>query len=602
MPALVAPAPGADKPPSYTAIRYSISPDLMLVITTLAALLFVQDSSAGVPRDSAAGPGAGRAFDALVQSHIHERARANPEWATNVGLHSADDRLTDRSAAARTLDSARAAAELSELVAIDTARLDERRRIDWLLFRSVLETALHEAERRGWERRPASYVPFGAIYSLAVGTEPGPSDRMAALIARLEQWPSAFAAGRRQIVPARTPAFWVDLDVGSARRIAAYLRADLPSVVARQGGDMARFARARDGAVSALESYVAWMADTLRGTASGDWATGAADYDWRLRHSKLLETSAESLIAMGYLVFRDTERQLATLAREIDPRRSWRELADSSKTLHPPADSVFAAYASEAERARRFIIDRELFTVPEGERLEMVLTPPHLRQTYAYGGYDSPGAFEREQVGRFFVTPVEPGWTQEQVESKLRGHNYGWITVVALHEGYPGHHLQYVRAAKQPSVLRKVYGSEVFGEGWGLYAEELMFQEGFYPSSLARLTQLRMRLWRAGRVIIDPSIHVRRWSFDEAVAFFVDSVGLERADAVAEVTRYTTWPTQAVSYIVGMQAIEALREETRRRLGDRFDLTTFHDVLLEQGSLPPPLMRRAVLGALERER
>ena len=170
--------------------------------------------------------------------------------------------------------------------------------------------------------------------------------------------------------------------------------------------------------------------------------------------------------------------------------------------------------------------------------------------------------------------------------------------MVAVHEGYPGHHLQHVRAARQPDVLRKVYGSDVFGEGWGLYSEELMYRNGFFPSPLARLTQLRMRLWRAARVVIDPSLHTGRMSVDDAVQFFVDTVGLERADALAEVTRYTTWPTQAISYIVGNRAIDALRDEVMARQGERFDLARFHAVLLDEGSLPPPLMRRAVLARL----
>jgi uncharacterized protein (DUF885 family) len=548
-------------------------------------------------------------FDSLVRRHIDARAAASPEWATTVGLHTADSTLDERAAASFARDSARIHAELRALEAMDTTRLDQRRRVDWLLLRSVLETGVRDAGMRGWERRPAAYVPFTAVYSLAVGAEPGPRERAASIIARLEGWPRAMELGRRQIVPARTPRFWVELDAGSARGIARWLRETLPATMdtlAREaepsgGVDLPRFRRARDGALAALERYATWMTDTLRPRASGDWGVGRERYDWRLRHSKMLDAPldrADSLVAFGFRVLHETQGELAALARTIDPSRTWRQLADSAKTLHPSADSVFIAYSAEAERARRFIIDRKLFTVPDGERLDMVLTPPHLRQTYAYGGYSPAAPFEKRKVGRFFVTPVEEGWDSARVESKLRGHNHGWITVVALHEGYPGHHLQNVRAATQPNLVRKIYGSEVFGEGWGLYAEELMYRNGFYPDSLARLTQLRMRLWRAARVIIDPSIHTGRMTFDEAVAFFVDTVGLERADAVAEVTRYTTWPTQAVSYIVGMRAIERLRDEARAALGERFDLARFHDVLLAQGSLPPPLMRRAVLREL----
>ena len=539
--------------------------------------------------------GAHAAFDALVERHLLDRARSSPEWATSVGIHTMDSRLDDRTAAAERRDSSRAANERAALAAIDTSQLDERRRVDWLLLDAALATALQDAGQRDWERRPGHYVPFNAIYSLAVGTTPAAPTRMAALTRRLEQWPAALALGRAQIAPERVPALWVDLDVASARGIAAYLRGELPAVVRSGGGDTPRFRQARDSALAALSRYTAWMADTLRPRAAGSWQYGEAAYDWRLRHSKLLDTDASSLVALGHAVFDSTVAQLAALAREIDSTRSWRELADSSKGLHPPADSVFLAYARETERARTFIVAKRLFTLPAGERLEMVLTPPNLRQTYAYGGYDAAAPFEKTQVGRFFVTPVDAQASPHEWESKLRGHNYGWITVVAVHEGYPGHHLQYVRAAKQPSVLRKVYGSEVFGEGWGLYAEELMYQAGFYPTPLARLTQLRMRLWRAARVIIDPSIHTGRMTFDDAVRFFVDSVGLEKADATAEVNRYTTWPTQAVSYIVGMREIEALRDSVRAREGSAFVPARFHDRLLGEGSLPPALMWRAVL-------
>ncbi|MDQ3698112.1 MAG: DUF885 domain-containing protein [Gemmatimonadota bacterium] len=584
------------------------------VAAVVMLLVAASTSPAQGPRARDQGPGVttvavwpavadSGALDSFVRQHIDARAARSPEWATRVGLHTATDRLDDRSAASFRRDSARIVAERRALLAIDTSALDERRRIDWLLMESVLATSAQDAALRGWERRPAAYIPFDAVYSLAVGNEPGPQARMRGIIARLEGWPAAMALGRRQISAERTPALWVELDAGSARGITRWLRDELPALVdsTRRAGvtvDTTRFRSAQRSALAALEAYARWMRDSLRPRARGDWKLGREDYDWRLRRSKLLATSADSLIAFGFRVLHETQGQLGDLAREIDPDRSWRQLADSSKTLHPHKDSIFRAYSTEAERARRFILDRKLFTVPPGERLEMVLTPPNLRQTYAYGGYSPAAPFETRKVGRFFVTPVEEGWSAERIESKLRGHNYGWITVVALHEGYPGHHLQYVRAALQPSLSRKIYGSEVFGEGWGLYAEELMYRAGFYPNALARLTQLRMRLWRAARVIIDPSLHTGRMTFDEAVAFFVDTVGLEKADATAEVTRYTTWPTQAVSYIVGMEAIEALRDDARAMLGERFDLAHFHDVLLTQGSLPPPLMRRAVLGGL----
>ena len=539
-------------------------------------------------------------FDALVQRHLLQRARRDPEWATGVGIQTYNSRLTDRSAAAYRSDSVRLSGEHAALLTIDTAGLDERRRIDWLLLESVLRVAIHDAGIRQWERRPASYLPFNAIHHLAVGKTPGPVARMGQLRSRLQQWPAALAAGRRQLKAERTPRFWIELDAGSARRVATWLRDDLPGLVAAQGGNTPAFRTSLDAAIQATEKWAAFLSDTLAPRATGNWRTGSDEYDWRLANSKMIEQTAASLITLGYEAFHDTEKKLAALAKTIDSTRTWRQLADSSKRLHPPADSIFAAYSAENARARAFVVEKGLVTVPPKEKLEMIFTPPHLRQTYAYGGYWAAAPFEANKVGRFFVTPVEEGWTAEQIESKLRGHNYGWITVVSVHEGYPGHHLQTIHTANQPSQVRKVYGSEVFGEGWGLYSEELMYRHGFFPSPLARLTQLRMRLWRAARVIIDPSLHTGRWTRDQAVQFFVDSVGLERADAVAEVTRYTTWPTQAVSYLIGMREIDRLRADAQAQLGAAFDERRFHDAVLRQGSLPPPLMRRAVLPTLNK--
>ncbi len=185
-----------------------------------------------------------------------------------------------------------------------------------------------------------------------------------------------------------------------------------------------------------------------------------------------------------------------------------------------------------------------------------------------------------------------------EVRDKLRAQNYGWIGVIALHEGYPGHHLQRVYARLSPRELRRRVSNTYFGEGWALYAEHWMARAGLFGSADERLAQLQMRLWRTARVIVDPSLHTGRMSYEQAVRFMMDEVGLTRSAAEAEVNRYTTWPTQAPSYIIGWLEIEKLKAELRQELGGRFDEKRFHETLLAQGSLPLALMRRAVWAEL----
>jgi uncharacterized protein (DUF885 family) len=259
---------------------------------------------------------------------------------------------------------------------------------------------------------------------------------------------------------------------------------------------------------------------------------------------------------------------------------------------HPEAGTIVDAYRTASLRVLGFLIAGDMIRIPACEELRYVPTPPSLRETYAWGGYG--GIRERDGVmyGRFFATDVVEGMSPEAVEDKLRAQSHGWISVIALHEGYPGHHLQSVYARQNPNRLRRRISNTYFGEGWALYAEHWMRRAGLFTSDDERLAQLQMRLWRTARVIVDPSLHTGRMSYDEAVQFFVDEVGLTRSAAEAEVNRYTTWPTQAPSYIIGWLEIERLRAELQGALGDAFDERRFHEAMLEQGSLPPALLSR----------
>ncbi len=240
-------------------------------------------------------------------------------------------------------------------------------------------------------------------------------------------------------------------------------------------------------------------------------------------------------------------------------------------------------------------------SLPQGERAKIVETPPPLRNTIPYAAYNMPPIFAEGDEGVFHVTPVTgfPPLTPEQKKEKLEGHSYAAIQVTTAHEAYPGHHTQLVYMKRSPSSkMRKLAFSSVLVEGWGLYSEQLMFEQGYYTDDRVRLMQLKDLLWRACRVVVDGSLHTGRMSFDEAVDFLVARAALERTNAVAEVKRYIQSPTQPMSYAVGRQAILDLRAEYQKALGGGFDLKSFHDKLLSYGSLPPSLIAREMRAEL----
>jgi uncharacterized protein (DUF885 family) len=206
-------------------------------------------------------------------------------------------------------------------------------------------------------------------------------------------------------------------------------------------------------------------------------------------------------------------------------------------------------------------------------------------------------AFGDGLEGRLVLTPIEEWMTPDQRAERLRSHHRAWIPIIAVHEAYPGHHVQAIKLRDNPRPLRKVVREPIFSEGWGLFTEELMFELGFLQGDDVRLTQLRNRLWRAARVILDASLHTGRMTFDEAVDFLVERVRFERYAAELEVGMYVRRPTYVLGYLIGMQEIQAIRDDYVAQSGQPSPPSVLYDRLLTIGSIPPALVREELLGS-----
>jgi uncharacterized protein (DUF885 family) len=178
----------------------------------------------------------------------------------------------------------------------------------------------------------------------------------------------------------------------------------------------------------------------------------------------------------------------------------------------------------------------------------------------------------------------------------MREHNYASISNTSIHEAYPGHHLQLAVAAKHPSLTRILVDAPEFVEGWGMYSELMMREQGFDDGPAFRLAMHTDAIWRACRIILDIRMHRGEIALEDAVAFLVEQTSFEEANARAEVHRYTYTPTYQLSYLLGRVLLLQLRADEQRRLGPRFHLKTFHDTLLRNGSLPISFQRRLLAG------
>jgi uncharacterized protein (DUF885 family) len=201
--------------------------------------------------------------------------------------------------------------------------------------------------------------------------------------------------------------------------------------------------------------------------------------------------------------------------------------------------------------------------------------------------------------GHFFVPYPPDGASEDEIQKRLASNSYPGIPTTAVHEAYPGHHWHLVMSKANPSKARQVFRTPYFSEGWALYAERVMREQGFFSDPRFEMFQYEATIFRAARIVVDTSLHMGEMAYDEAVTFMLENTALTEPTAKAEVTRYCAWPTQASSYLTGCLEILRIRDAFfgRRGSSDTDALRDFHDAITSSGGLPIELAERAALAA-----
>jgi len=370
------------------------------------------------------------------------------------------------------------------------------------------------------------------------------------------------------------------------------------------------------------------------------YVLGATEYDWALRNNLRVSTTAAELYASSWPVVQATRAEMIALARQVAAAHKWpaasgeetvRTVFEQLSQSAPHSDAEMAeGYRQAGLRLVAYARKTGLFDVPEDYRLEVTVTPPPLRASIEGAAYYPAPAFKQTGVGRFYVTPTDDNLAQLRQE-----HNYAAMPDLAAHEGFPGHDWDYkvmTQYREQIAPVRwltpgavedssSMWQDSMAAEGWALYSEALPAEAqptaptGFYTPE-EHLYQLRGQLYRDLRVRIDTGLHTSRLRFEDAVTLFsevVDFLPGSCEDAAAPksdakqasckaargaVTRYSRWPTQAITYRLGKDQILALRKRAQQALGARFSAKRFHMEFLKQGTIPPGYFGEELLRTL----
>ncbi len=422
--------------------------------------------------------------------------------------------------------------------------------------------------------------------------------------ARLAAYKFMHSCTRLAAMHAMAPAFpnFADAKLASdrakqaARIVAGIERKVAPKLDDDTRGDVHKSSMAAQAALKAMAGTIDAAAKTLPG-ADRTWAIGEDEFRWLITYDYMVTKTPDQLIELGWKYLRQTQADMQALARKIDPNKTIDQIWQAMEAQHPRGMEILDVAKKNMADAVELIKKEGFVTIPSW------VGPCDCREVgeasaffYPYGCYNPGRLRNGTYTGTYVVNPGYPKYG-DQLEEHYRGNNIFWSRVVAEHEAWPGHHLQggYQSAITDP--IRKNTYSNAMVEGWGLYTEDLMYRHGFYPDDRYRLAQLRMRLWRCARVIIDSSIHCKGMTEEQAVDLLVKEVGLEKVGAQSEVRRYTTSPTQPSSYILGWLELTDLYDTYKAKMGAAFSERDFHDQLLSLGSLPVVVIKKRMLAA-----
>ena len=539
-----------------------------------------------------AGPLDGQFYD-LVETRFRRLLRENPVLATYAGVHTEDDRLGDGNRDSVLQEIADERAHLAAIEALDESGLSGDVRFERDLETHNVRRQLFDQEvRRLWERRSTAMDTVGDALFLLFARDFAPlPERLASIIGRLEAVPQFLTDSRtRAAVP--QVRLWQRLEIDSASQLPGLFGEILNAARSElHPPALKRLESAITAARGAIDDYQAWLRDSLA-SGTDDWALGRERYDELVGLRAFDGLDADAILEIGWEQLARNKEGRAAAAREIDPSLPEAEVIDRIKSDHPKtfADAL-DAYRDAMFRARQHLIDHDIVTIPPGERISVIETPEYLRNVVPFAAYFDPPKFDTNPSGIYIVTP-----SVDASAGAMREHNYSSISNTSVHEAYPGHHLQLTWASRHPSLTRLTTDAPEFVEGWGMYSEQMMREQGFDDAANFRLNVYTDAIWRACRIILDIRMHRGEIGADEATAWMVEQTNFEAPNARAEVNRYTYTPTYQLSYLLGKVLILQLRADEQRRLGDAFSLRQFHDRLMENASLPISFHRR-LLGA-----
>ncbi|MDB6148126.1 MAG: hypothetical protein JWO45_1790, partial [Spartobacteria bacterium] len=534
----------------------------------------------------------------------------HPESATELGDHRFDDQLSDYSPEARQRQLIRARQFRDALKEFDDfSKLSGPNQVDVRILRENVENEIFELEElkeSDWNPLVYNQSLANSLYTLVARDFDTPEKRIASLRKRMEAIPTVIAQAKQNLQHA--PRVHTETAIEQMQGAVGLVREDLAPLLDQAPALKKELAPAQEKTAKALDEYKQWLQKDLLPRSDGNFRIGADKFRKKLRFALASDLSMEEVMQRAQADLNQTQSAIYETAlplyKKYFPNADKAALSDHKKVTaavldklaeqHPDDNTVVRYAQTVVAEATDFVKQHNLVGVPD-KPLE-VIPMPEFKRGVAIAYCDSPGPLEQNGKTFYSVAPTPRDWSKERKQSFFREYNNYMLRDLTVHEAMPGHYLQLAHSNefKAPTMVRAIFQSGTFVEGWAVYCEQMMAEMG-YGGPEVKMQQLKMRLRAICNAILDQSIHAGNMSEKQALDLMMKEGFQQEGEAVAKWKRARLTSAQLSTYFVGVTEHLKLRESAKVKAGESFDLRKYHDTALSFGS-PPVKYVRELMG------
>jgi len=559
---------------------------------------------------------ADRALDGFFRTYLDQYFQLRPLDATKLGDHRFDNQLDDVSRLAREGWTAHLRQTLGELPRrVDFAKLSRAGQIDFEIFQHELTKSIWQAENtRPFEEDPRVYNEYlsDSVFLLLAQSTLSKETNIANCLARMEQMPGVIAAAKENLK--NPPRAILETAIRQNQGAIAFYERDLFEL-AGQTSQRDKLKASAQRVAAALKEYQKFLEQDLLPRANGEWRLGREKFYRKLELELDAGLTADQVLADAESEFVRVERDLYIVARQLWSRyypekalppddEGGRRLAVQQVLArvgqeHGEPQNLVQDVRTAVTQVKRFLAEHDLVRLPDPDHCQIIEMPEFQRgNSTAY--MNAPPPLDAKASGYFAVSPPPKDWDDRHVKSYLEEYNRHMLHILTIHEAYPGHYVQLEYANRNPSLIRRVLSSGVYVEGWAVYTEQTMLDQGYGQGDLAlRITQLKFYLRAVANAMLDHKMHCTAMTDDEALKFLMERAFQSEGEARLKILRAKQSSVQLSTYFVGRNAMYRLHQQIQREMGGAFALGRYHEAVLDPGPVPvkylPELVRERLL-------